>query len=386
MSRLPRPRKTKAGTWHWRVATYRKPDGRRNWVTGTCASEAGANAAIAEVVAARHRGAPIANARVTVGEILATWRRARTRGKAAGTVRNYDGHLERIGRHFAPDRQASSITHADAEAFYDWLLSPAGGKRGKGLSAVTANATLGVAKGAFALAFDTGTISHRPFAPVRYLPPSSARPAWPRPHLAAFLAAAAPHPLFAGFLLSARGLRPEELYGLRWANVHLGAAVTPSGLEVPHGWLAITETRVKVSGREHIQPAKSWRGRRPHRLSAQAQAALVALQLAQRDDAEAMGAGYGARRPGYVLADPFGEPVPVHRLRAEFYKIVKAAGLPRIPFYALRATMNTELAAEGVGVAARARSLGHGQPVNLDTYTREDAELYEVMDRITAAP
>ena len=172
MSRLPRPHKTQAGTWRWVVGTYRKPDGRRGYVSGTCRTEADANAAIAQVVAARYRGAPIANARVTVGEILTTWRRARTRGKAPGTIVNYDAHLERIGRYFAASK-ATSITYADAEEFFDWLLSPAAGLRGQPLSAVTANATLGVAKGAFALAFDTGAISHRPFAQVKYAPAAS---------------------------------------------------------------------------------------------------------------------------------------------------------------------------------------------------------------------
>ena len=156
-----------------------------------------------------------------------------------------------------------------------------------------------------------------------------------------------------------------------WQACHLGGYTAGSGLEVPHGWLAVAETRVRVRGTEHVQPTKSWRGRRRTGWTPDpggARRAPGSPSATTPSSPARSGIRYGAHRPGYVLADAFGEPVPSPPgSREEFRKIVKAAGLPPITFYALRATMNTELAGEGIGVAARARSLGHGEPVNLGT-------------------
>ena len=377
MARTPKPRRTPAGTWEWRVGTYRKADGSRAWVRGTEASQAGAQAKIAEVIAARHRGAPIADPKVTVGQILAAYRLKRARGAMPGTVRNLDAHLERIGRYFGGHRAAVSVRPADAEAFMAWLRTPAGGKRGRPLAAVTANATLSRAKGAFAYAFDTAMISHRPFAQVDYDDPEgSGRGTWTRPQLVAFLAGAAGHPLFAAFLLATEGLRPEELNGLRWDRVRLGA-VTLDEQEFGHGLVLVAETRVRIGGVEYVQPPKSARGVRSIRLNARLNAALVALQAAQMETPVP-----GANPDGYVFTDELGAPVKPWRIAAEFHKVRERAGLPRIVLYGLRHTINSELAIAQVPVGARAAGMGHGKRANV-TYTHQTPALRAEIDKIT---
>lgn len=187
------------------------------------------------------------------------------------------------------------------------------------------------------------------------------RPRAPRPEIRALsatetralLAAAVGDPLEALYALAVgTGLRLGELTGLRWSDVDLSAGT----VRVQRALLE------RVSGEIAFGDPKSAKARRKVDVPAFAIAAL------ERHRARVGAVPHPER---LVFASPDGLPIRRSNLHRRSYKpLLKRAGLPAIPFHALRHTAATLALAAGVNPKVVQERLGHSSiALTLDTYS-----------------
>jgi integrase len=122
------------------------------------------------------------------------------------------------------------------------------------------------------------------------------------------------HRLYAAFLLSLSGLRRGEVLGLTWEAVDLVA-----------GTLTVRRNRVAVAGEVHTGTPKSRASRRTLPLPAPVVAALTALQLHQREEADRAAEAYD-NPAGFVVVNELGQPYVPEWYSDEFTRQVRAAG------------------------------------------------------------
>lgn len=227
-----------------------------------------------------------------------------------------------------------------------------------GLSARSAQLTVGVLKAACAWAAENGYIGRNPISAVRRPRAESKvmRP-WSEGDARTFLAATAGDRLaWAWALLLTRGLRRGELCGLRWADVDLEA-----------GRLTLNRTRVVVDGRAVESAPKTAAGRRTVPLDPSLVALLRSHRVQQAQERLAAGGAY--EDAGWLFADELGVPYHPDTLSAWFESAAKAAGLPRIRLHDTRHTAASLMLASGVPVKVVSEMLGHASPtITLSIY------------------
>lgn len=286
---------------------------------------------------------------LTVSELLEEhWLPAkRSEGRKPATIAQYEQVVRgwivpRIGGVRVP-----ALTPAMAVAFVDQLRSEKSSTGRKGLSARSAQLSVGVLKAACAWGVENGLLGRNPISGVR-------RPAgqprkmtpWTVEQASAFLKAQAEDRLIGAWaLLLTRGLRRGELCGLRWENVDLD-----------HKRLTVCEARVVVEGKAISSTTKTGKDR-----TIPLDAKLVALLRAHhtRQMREKMAAGGAYEESGYVVADELGRPYHPDTISAYFERAAKDAGLPRIRLHDTRHTAASLMLAAGESVHAVAEILGH---------------------------
>jgi integrase len=202
---------------------------------------------------------------------------------------------------------------------------------------------------------------------VRFLNPEQAR---------AFLAAVSGDRHEALYALAVTtGLRPEELHGLR-----------PADLDLPHRRLTVNQVLAKTRRRKgenvarfHFGPPKTDRSRRTidfprfvaDVLDSEVQTVGETRQLA----------GESWQENGLLFPSQVGTPLEERNVLRRFQAICEANGLPRLRLYDLRHTHASLLIHEGVHPKKISERLGHSSiKLTMDTY----GHLFEGSDRDSA--
>ena len=142
------------------------------------------------------------------------------------------------------------------------------------------------------------------------------------------------------------GLRQGELLGLTWSDVEDGTLTVRRAL-----------ARARDGGWE-LSPPKTSRSRRSVRLPAAAVAAFARQRELQEQDRAAVGNAWQDVE-AIVFTDPVGRYLRGYNVTKAFQRLLTAAGLPSVPFHALRHSTATALLSEGVPLRVVADVLGH---------------------------
>lgn len=158
-----------------------------------------------------------------------------------------------------------------------------------------------------------------------------------------FLTAAAGDRLEALFSLAiGTGLRQGELLGLAWEDVDL-----------EQGRLHVRRELVRRGGKYQRAELKTPRSRRVVPLAP----SLVAALGAHRD--RVIEAGFIPIGTGPVFTGTRGQPLSGSWLTHHFYDLLRAAGIPRLPFKNLRTTFSSRLFEAGIPDRRLADLMGH---------------------------
>ena len=178
------------------------------------------------------------------------------------------------------------------------------------------------------------------------------------------------------------GLRQGELLGLSWGDV-----------DPDHGTLTVRRSMARSWDREkgwELAEPKTERSRRTIGLPARARVALAQQRSAQETTRLAYEAVNGAGRwrnvSNLVFTDSLGDPLRSYNVTRVFHEILRGAGLPSVPFHALRHSAATALLTAGVPLRVVADVLGHSTiSITADTYAAVVPELRreaaDAMDR-----
>jgi integrase len=170
------------------------------------------------------------------------------------------------------------------------------------------------------------------------------------------------------------GARQGELLGLRWEDVDLEG-----------GLLHIRRKLLRVQ-RQLVESApKSASGRRTLVLSRLAVEALRRHRARQSEERLQVGAAWA--RPDLVFTTARGEPLNACTLRNwHFPRLLRKAGLPKLPFHGLRHSVATLLLSRGESINVVQELLGHSSPgLTLRVYRHVlPGEQRAAVERLTA--
>jgi integrase len=174
------------------------------------------------------------------------------------------------------------------------------------------------------------------------------------------------------------GLRQGELLGLSWSAIDLDAGTLTVRRSMARAW----------DGGYALAEPKTGRSRRTIHLPA---AAIQALRREQREQEAAQSAAGSAwqDRDGLVFTDAIGRPLYPTAVHRAFHALLKAAGLPPVPFHGLRHSAATALLSAGVPLRVVSDLLGHaGIAITADYYAHVEKQLRrdaaDAMDRALA--
>lgn len=168
----------------------------------------------------------------------------------------------------------------------------------------------------------------------------------------------------------ATGLRQGEILGLRWQDVDLEARTL--------------RVEQQMQRRRLVDP-KTKKSRRIVGIGPSVVAHLRAHQLRQEQQRRFVVRGDWGNAENLVFTNMRGGPIHGPHVTRYFQKHLAAAGLPRLPFHALRHTAASLLLAQGVDEKARQVILGHTTPKMTAHYTHVlPAALRDAADRMDA--
>jgi integrase len=247
---------------------------------------------------------------------------------------------------------------ADVTDLVETLRTEKSSRGRKGLSARSAQLSVGVLKAACRWGVENELLARNPIAGVqRPRLESKAMRAWTADDARTFLTKTRTDRLAVGWaLLLTRGLRRGELAGLRWDHV-----------DIEGGVLRVAETRVVVDGKAVESSPKTASGRGSIPLDG----SLVALLRTHRarQAAEKLAAGEAYSDGGYLVCDELGQPCHPDTISGWFDDAVKAAKLPRIRLHDTRHTAASLMLASGVPTKVVSEMLGHSSPtITLSIY------------------
>jgi integrase len=142
------------------------------------------------------------------------------------------------------------------------------------------------------------------------------------------------------------GLREAEALGLRWADV-----------DFQTGTITVRYQLQRINGKLQLTQPKTEKSRRTIPMPAITRSALAAHLVAQREMRELAGTRWV--ESGLVFTTGIGTPLDQRNMLRDFYRLVKASGVPKIRFHDLRHSAATLLLAQGVHMKAVQEILGH---------------------------
>jgi integrase len=171
------------------------------------------------------------------------------------------------------------------------------------------------------------------------------------------------------------GLRQGELIGLSWDDIDWSA-----------GTLTVRRSMARAWGNTfELSPPKTGRSRRTVNLASVTGDALRREQREQDTAREAAGTAW-QDTDRLVFTDAIGRPLYATAVHRAFHELLRAAGLPRIPFHGLRHSTATALLSAGVPLRVVSDLLGHsGIAITADYYAHVESDLRreaaDAMDR-----
>ena len=375
-------------TWSY-VIRVKDPEtgvSKPKWVGGF-ATEQAAKAARDQARVKAHHGRYIDRSTITVSTYLDDWIEAHAVESKPKTLQDYR-HL--INRHVRPhigELRLQAVTPARITKLYRDLMT-SGGQNGAGLSHRTVTYVHAVLRKAFRDAVVVEQLlPSNPIERAKRPRKTATEPGtvWHPAQLAAFLATARGHRLFAFYHLAAyTGARRGELLNLRWRDISLDAP-----------GIRITGSAAVIAGKRIEGTTKSGRSRT---VSLDAETVQVPRDHWKRQAQDRLKAGpewKGA--DDYVFRTAWGEPVHPDTVSSLMTTLIKAHNdkhpdnaLPHARLHDLRHVHATILLLAGTQVHVVAARLGHADPsITLRVYahviSNQLAEAADIFARIMKA-
>ncbi len=239
---------------------------------------------------------------------------------------SYAGYKRNVERHIVPALGHLALRRLrphHLEGFYTRLLH---GDDGSGLAPKTVYEIHLVIRGALSDAVRRGLVNRNvaldAHAPRLGAIPKVEQRSWTAEELQAFLQAAAGHRLFAALWTAAfTGMRRNELLGLCWSDLDVGAAT-----------LSINRGLVAIGYDLHETRGKTPNARRRIDLDRTTIAVLEAWRCWQTTEQRVVGVAASDR----MFTDHRGEAIHPHAITQAFERIARRAGVPRIRLHDLR--------------------------------------------------
>lgn len=351
------------------VTLGRRPDGKldRRRVFGVTPEECLQKARELQVAAAQ--GMLATHERLTVGEWLKTWLEAKAT-RAAPTYRlKLEAHAKHITAHLG-SLELRKLRPGHVHTFVRALEA-------KGLAPSYRREVLGTLEAALERAVALELLPRNPAHPVKLeaAPVTRKVKAWDAATVARFLEVARPYRLYPLFYLGfATGLRREELLGLRWVDVDLGART-----------LRVEQTLTPDGGGIHIGPPKTRSSRRVVSFGPDVVGVLKEWRARQEEERQILGELW--EDSGLVFTSSTGHPLHPRNVNRDMRQVIEThnrkhpdAPLPHLSPHMMRHTHATLLAQKTKQIELVSRRLGHARPsITLDIYRSVSAwELEEV--------
>jgi integrase len=386
--RLPDGVMKRGQTWSY-VIRVKDPEtgiSKPKWVEGF-ATEQAAKAARDQARVKAHHGRYIDRSTITVSTYLDDWIEAHAVEIKPKTLQDYR-HL--INRHVRPhigELRLQAVTPARITKLYRDLMIR-GGRNGTGLSHHTVTYVHAVLRKAFrdAVVFEQ-LLPSNPIERAKRPRKTAAEPGtvWHPAQLAAFLATAQGHRLFAFYHLAAyTGARRGELLDLRWRDIDLDARQ-----------IRITGSAAVIAGKRIEGTTKSGRSRT---ISLDADTAQVLRDHWKRQAQDRLKAGPEWKgTDDYVFRTAWGEPIHPDTVSSLMTTLIKAhnekrpdSALPHARLHDLRHIHATTLLLAGTQVHVVAARLGHADPsITLRVYahviSNQLAEAADIFSRVIKA-
>jgi integrase len=357
---------------------------RHQQVTGGFATKAAALNARTEALHELGQGVPVVRDQITLAQWLSEWLDTLAVGKLrATTLAGYRSHVD---IHLAPTKlgaiRLQRLSRERIAAHYAGLQSQGrGGDPGKPLATSTLLHIHAVLHRALRDAVRANLLARNPADDIE-LPRvgNQARDAktnaWSAEELAGFLEATRDERLHVLWhTMAMTGMRRGEALALRWDDVDL-----------EHGWISVSKSRVGVDGAVIETPTKTDRAR-----VVQIDPATIAVlrahahaQLEERADAPE------ALQARFVFTTAEGLPLVPCTVSHWFSRAVTQAALPKLSLHGLRHTHATLLLQAGVPAKVVQERLGHSSiTITMDIYSHVtpgmDADAARVFGQLVAA-
>ena len=323
-------------------AIYKRPDGRwtarltvsggkRKDFYGKTREEVGRKLALA--LKDQADGLPVGLPdRLTLGQFLPRWLEDVVRPAVRySTYASYEGQAR---LHIVPklgNVALTKLTVPTLQSFYRTALE-------SGLSARTVQYQHRVLRMAMQTAMKWGYVARNVVSLAE--PPRVPRPSikhFDQMQAREFLRAVAADRLNALYVIAlCCGLRRGEVLALSWRDV-----------DFEHGTIAIRRTFTKVPGGWMLSETKTASSNRVVRLPELALEALRHRKLEQLADEHTAGDSWRRGDPALIFTTSLGHHFDGDNLRREFQRHLKRAGLPNMPFHALRHSAATLMLALG---------------------------------------
>lgn len=372
----------KSGGTRYELVVDLPPDpkhpGKRNQIRRRFKTLKEARAELSRIRHETNTGTLVRPSKRTLNDELDSWLAGRRKITPA-TRRNNQDAL-RPAREFLGERALQELdksTFDDLVAYMETSARKRGGKVGTGLGARSIQLTLNTLQQALDVAVAEKRIQYNPVKLVER--PKATKPEhtlWTDAEESQFFALAERDRLAAVIELFARGLRPEELCGIRDGDLDLKAK---------HGRIG-KHVRTMVAGVPDEKEAKTEAGIRALPLDDALVTALKSWK-AQRA-AEKLAAGNAYEDGGYVLCDELGRPWLPDKLRRYMYSMMKQAEVRKVtPYEAMRHAAGSRMARAKVPGHVIAAWMGHtNASFTYDNYVHARPEdLAEARDALNRA-
>ena len=282
------------------------------------------------------------------------------KGDAPGTVINHGAYVRRLTAVIGT-RPVAKLTVDEVERAYAVIATGSDKKTPKAVGddylrrmRVTLLRAMKDARRRRVISDDVVRVVSDAMIPAALTAPKGERRALTADEMRRLLTASEPRRLHALFLLAlSSGMRPGELIGLCWSDLHLDEDLSGDGpyLEVNHAIQRQANNRFAV-----VDVLKTEASYRPLELSPTVVAALRAHRLAQNVERLA---AKSWPNPDLVFASTRGTVLNPANVRREFADVCKLAGVARIVPNETRHTFATMLAESNMNTCAIVDILGH---------------------------
>lgn len=331
----------------WRGAvTWADPDGTRHRRVVADKNRDVVRERVTRLLADLDRGlAP--PSRTTVADYLVAWLEAIRQRVRPSTWRGYESSVRVYLIPALGLTELGKLTPLHVERMTAALIASGRAPRTAAMARTILRRALGDAQRDGAVHRNVAALARPPHVPGRSL--EAGRDYLLAADLRRLIVTAGLHPLGPLVTVAATtGLRLGEILGLAWPDLddYAGTLTVRRSLARAHGggW-ALAETKTK-------------RSRRTIDLPAAARAAFARQR--ERTDAARDAAGTAWQdRDNLIFTDAVGRPLRGSEVNHAFHRLLDAAGLPSVPFHALRHSAATAMLAAGVPLKTVADHLGH---------------------------